>query len=49
MDPETVTNWKKCYLCQEDKSNECLRSPLSSFQREVDYAGFNVPLFNDFE
>jgi len=44
------TNWTKCCLCQND-TEEKLMSPLSSFQREQDYAGYtnianNVPLFH---
>lgn len=52
MDNKSIqqTNWTKCCLCQEDKSNEILISPLSTFHREQDYAGYsniakNVPLF----
>ena len=45
------TDWSKCCLCQQEKSNETLISPLSSFQRKQDYAGYsniarNVPLFH---
>ena len=44
------TNWTKCSLCQND-TEEKLMSPVSSFQREHDYAGYtnianNVPLFH---
>ena len=44
------TDWNKCCLCQEDKSDETLISPLSTFQRKQDYSGYsniatNVPLF----
>lgn len=53
MDAESKrqTNWSKCCLCQEDKNNEMLISPLGSFQRKQDYAGYsniakNVPLFH---
>ena len=52
MDEVTTskTNWSKCCLCQQEKSNKTLISPLSSFQRKQDYAGYsniarNVPLF----
>ena len=45
------TNWSKCRLCQQEKSNATLISPLSSCQRKQDYAGYsniarNVPLFH---
>ena len=53
MDAESrrKTDWSKCCLCQEDKSNEKLVSPLSKFQRKQDCAGYsniaqNVPLFH---
>ena len=52
MDAKTrqQTDWSKCCLCQVDKRDETLISPLSSFQRKQDYAGYekiakNVPLF----
>ena len=45
------TDWSKCCLCHVDKRDETLISPLSSFQRNQDYAGYskiarNVPLFH---
>ena len=47
----TKTDWSKCCLCQQEKNNETLISPLSTFQRKQDYAGYiniarNVPLFH---
>lgn len=49
--PTCRTDWSKCCLCQEEKKNEFLISPLGSFQRTQDYAGYsnivrNVPLFH---
>jgi len=50
-DSRRKTDWSKCCLCQEDKSNETLISPLSTFQRKQDCAGYtniaqNVPQFH---